>query len=87
MGGYPYTYHLLWSLIWLISAAIVIALGIYGAMLMNSTQIGRVRMGATLVLVASIIAFPTMWGFMIGSLLMFVGSLLGLTWVPPRSQT
>ena len=87
MGGYPYTYHPLWSLIWLISAAIVIALGIYGAMLMNSTQIGRVRMGATLVLVASIIAFPTMWGFMIGSLLMFVGSLLGLTWVPPRSQT
>lgn len=87
MAGYPYTHHPLWSLIWLISAVIVIALGVYGAVLMNSTQVGRVRMGATLVLVASIIAFPTMWGFMIGSLLMFVGSLLGLTWMPPRTQT
>jgi len=86
MTGYPYTYHPLWSLIWLISAVIVIALGVYGAVLMNSTRVGRVRMGATLVLIASIIAFPTMWGFMIGSLLMFVGSLLGLTWVPPKAQ-
>lgn len=86
MNGYPYTYHPLWSLIWLISAVIVIALGVYGAVLMNSAQVGKVRMGATLVLVASIIAFPTMWGFMIGSLLMFVGSLLGLTWVPPKAQ-
>jgi hypothetical protein len=86
MGGYPYTYHPLWSFIWLISAVIVIALGVYGAVLMNSTQVGRVRMGATLVLIASIIAFPTMWGFMIGSLLMFVGSILGLTWVPPKAQ-
>lgn len=86
MGGYPYTYHPLWSLLWLISAVIVIALGVYGAVLMNSTHVGRVRMGATLVLVASIIAFPTMWGFMIGSLLMFVGSILGLTWLPPQTQ-
>lgn len=26
---------------------------------------------------------PAMWGFMIGSLLMFIGSLLGSTWQPP----
>ena len=26
---------------------------------------------------------PAMWGFMMGSLLMFIGSLLGLTWQPP----
>jgi len=85
MVGYPYTQHPLLSLIWLVSAVIVVVLGVYGALLMNSTHVGRVRMGATLVLIASIIAFPTMWGFMIGSLLMFVGSLLGLTWLP--SQT
>jgi len=86
MTGYPFTTHPLWAAIWLTSAIIVVALGVYGAVLMNSTHVGRVRMGATLVLVASIIAFPTMWGFMIGSLLMFVGSILGLTWLPPKAQ-
>jgi len=87
MEGYPYTYHPLLSLIWLISALIVIALGVYGAVLMNSTHVGRVRTGATLVLIVSIIALPTMWGFMLGSLLMFIGSLLGLTWTPPQTPT
>jgi len=83
MTGYPFTLHPVLGIIWLISVIIIVALGIYGAMLMNSTKVGRVRMGSTLVLVASIIALPTMWGFLIGSLLMFVGSLLGLTWLPP----
>jgi len=73
--------------VWIISAFIIVGLGVYGAVAMNSANLARVRMGSTLVLVASIIAFPTMWGFGIGSLLMFVGSLLGLTWVSPRSQT
>jgi len=86
MTGYPYTHHPLLSLIWLVSAVIVISLGVYGAVLMNSIHVARVRTGATLVLIASIIAFPTMWGFMIGSLLMFVGSLLGLTWLPPQAS-
>jgi hypothetical protein len=74
------------SVIWLVWAIIVVVLGIYGAVIINSTKIDRVRMGATLVLIASLIALPTMWGFMIGSLLMFVGSLLGLTWTPPQAQ-
>jgi len=68
----------------LVSAVAIVALGFYGALLMNSSSLARVRMGSTLVLIASIIAFPTMWGFLIGSLLMFVSSLLGLTWVPPH---
>lgn len=87
MRGYPYTLHPLWSLVWIITAVAVIAIGAYGIVLMNSTNLGSVRTGATLVLIASIIAFPTMWGFMIGSLLMFAGSILGLVWAPPRSQT
>jgi len=87
MTGYPYTIHPLWAIVWLASAVILTALGLYGAMLMNSTNLARVRMGATLALITAIIAVPTMWGFIIGSLLMFVGSLLGLTWMPPRSQT
>ena len=87
MTGYPYTRHPLLSIIWLIWAIVVIVLGIYGAVMMNSIKVERVRMGSTLVLISSIIALPTMWGFMIGSLLMFVGSLLGLTWTPhPQPQ-
>jgi ABC-type Na+ efflux pump permease subunit len=87
MNGYPYTRHPLLTIIWLIWAIVVIVLGIYGAVMMNSTKVEKVKMGATLVLIASLIALPTMWGFMIGSLLMFVGSLLGLTWTPhPQPQ-
>jgi len=87
MMGYPYGYGSGWSVVWIVSALVIVGLGVYGAVVMNSSNLARVRTGSTLVLIASIIAFPTMWGFMIGSLLMFVGSLLGLTWVPPRSQT
>jgi len=87
MAGYPFTLHPVWAIVWIVLAIIVTALGVYGAVLMNSANLGRVRMGATLVLVASIIALPTMWGFLVGSILMFVGSLLGLTWTPPQTQT
>jgi len=62
--------------------AIVIVLGAVGTLWMNTTDLSRVRDGAALVLIASIISFPTMFGFVIGSLLMFIGSLLGLTWRP-----
>ena len=87
MMGYPYGFDSGWSVVWIVSALVIVGLGVYGTVLMNSSNLARVRMGSTLVLITSIIAFPTMWGFMIGSLLMFVGSLLGLTWVPPRTQT
>jgi hypothetical protein len=83
LTGYPFTTHPVWGAIWIASAVIVSALSFYGAIMMNSSKIGRVRTGATIVLIASIIALPTMWGLMIGSLLMFIGSILGLTWMPP----
>jgi len=85
MRDYLYTYRPVWVFIWITSALIVISLGVYGAVSMNSTNLYRVRVGTTMVLIASIIAFPMMWGFMIGSLLMFIGSLLGLTWQPTTS--
>jgi hypothetical protein len=86
MSGRPFTNHPILGFIWVILALVVIGLGAYGALLMNSSRIGKVRTGSTLVLIVSLIAFPTMWGFMIGSLLMFIGSLLGLTWLPPQSS-
>lgn len=61
---------------------VVIALGVVGVLWMNSVDITRVRTGATLVLIASIIALSTMFGFGIGALLMLVGGILGLTWQP-----
>ncbi|MCP8309450.1 MAG: hypothetical protein H3Z54_12295 [archaeon] len=73
-----------WGIFWLILAIPIIAIGLYGALLMNSSNLSRVRTGSTLVLIASILAFPVMWGFIIGSLLMFIGSILGLTWQPVR---
>lgn len=83
MTGYPFATHPVWGVLWIVSAIIVAGLSFYGAVLMNSTSVRRVRTGATVVLIISIVALPTMWGFMIGSLLMFIGSILGLTWTPP----
>ncbi|MCP8308113.1 MAG: DUF4064 domain-containing protein [archaeon] len=70
------------GIFWLILAILIIAIGLYGALLMNSSDLSRVRTGSTLVLIASILAFPVVWGFIVGSLLMFIGSILGLTWQP-----
>ncbi len=62
--------------------AMVIGLGLLGALWMNTSDLSRLRTGSTLVLVASVIASPTMFGFMVGSLLMLIGGILGLTWQP-----
>jgi len=83
MTGYPFTTHPVWAVLWIVSAAIIAGLSFFGAVMMNSVSVRKVRTGATVVLIISIIALPTMWGFMIGSLLMFIGSILGLTWTPP----
>jgi len=83
LNGYPFTTHPVWAVLWIVSAIIIAGLSFYGAVMMNSVNVRKVRTGATIVLIASIIALPTMWGFMIGSLLMFIGSILGLTWTPP----
>ncbi|MEM3386800.1 MAG: hypothetical protein QXN08_03915, partial [Nitrososphaerales archaeon] len=72
----------LYYLVWIAVAALLLCLGVLGVLWMNTTDVEKVRAGATLVLVASIIAFPTMFGFLIGSLLMFIGGVLGLTWRP-----
>lgn len=73
---------LFWSALTALITGLVLGFGVLGVILMNTTDAERVKVGATLVLVASIIAFPTMFGFLIGSLLMFIGGILGLTWRP-----
>ena len=83
-GGWPWMfgYSPFWLAFLVIFAAAEITLGVLGVLLMNAANLSRIRTGSVLVLIASIIAFPTMWGFMIGSLLMLIGSILGLTWQP-----
>jgi hypothetical protein len=73
--GYPfYPYTALYAAL----VAVVIAVGLAGVALMASRDRERRMAGSVLVIVASVIAFPTMFGFIVGSLLMLVGGLLGL---------
>jgi hypothetical protein len=59
-----------------------------GAIMMSSEDKGRVRMGSVLVLVFSILSwFGAVGGFFIGFLLGLIGSILGLTWNPPRYES
>jgi hypothetical protein len=76
-GFWPY-----WGLLWLVAGAAVLAVGALGVVWMYDVRPERVHVGAVLVLLAAVLAFPTMWGFMVGSLLMFVAAILGLTWTP-----
>ena len=75
-----------WPLPLVLSIAVA-ALGVMGTLWINTAELGRVRTGSTLVLAASIIAFPAMFGFVVGSLLMLVGAILGLTWQPVTTKT
>lgn len=62
-------------------------LTLVGAILMNSEDKGRVRTGAILVLIFSILSwFGAAGGIFIGFLLGLIGSILGLTWNPPRYE-
>ena len=60
---------------------------VVGAIMMNSSERSRVRTGAVLVLVLTIIgAIFTVGGFVIGFILALIGSILGLTWKPSESM-
>jgi len=59
-------------------------LTILGAVWINSGEKGKVRNGAILVLIFSILSwFGGAGGFFIGFLLGLIGAILGLTWNPP----
>ncbi|MFQ5837650.1 MAG: hypothetical protein ACE5HJ_02570 [Thermoplasmata archaeon] len=75
---------LTWFLLWVVAGLIIVALGVVGVSMMNSASVDRVRVGSVIILLVAILGFPTFWGFVIGSLLMFVGAILGLVWQPPH---
>ncbi len=63
-------------------AVIFILLAFLGAFWMYSGDKTRTTYGGILTLIVAIIAFPTLWGLFIGSLLGFIGAILGLVWSP-----
>ena len=59
-----------------------------GAIMMNSEDKNKVRTGAVLVLIFSILSwFGAAGGLFIGFLLGLIGSILGLTWNPSRFES
>lgn len=58
-----------------------------GAVLMYSIDPGKVKIGAILVLIFSILSIFTGGGFFIGFILGLIGGILGLVWKPPAKPT
>jgi hypothetical protein len=71
-----------WSASFIMMGLILIAVGIIGIYFMKSGERRRVSVGGLLLIVASVFAFPTMFGFFLGSFLMFVGGILAIVWAP-----
>jgi hypothetical protein len=87
MGRYApmmgwYTANIAWSwmsIVWLIIGGAIVAFSIYGLRLMNSANSNSIHSGAILLLILAIIAFPTMWGLLIGSALMLAAAIIILS--------
>jgi len=63
-------------------------LTILGAVWINNGEKGKVRNGAILVLIFSILSWiGGAGGFFIGFLLGLIGAILGLTWNPPTRES
>jgi len=72
---------------WIPLLAVTLGVAVVGVFMMSHSEVSSFRTGSVLVLVASLLAFPTAWGFFAGSLLMLIGSILGLTWSPFGRKT
>jgi hypothetical protein len=67
-------------LVWIFVTIVLLGLELIGVILIYSSDVSKVRIGSTIVLVTSLLAYPTLWGFFIGSILSLIGSILGLIW-------
>jgi len=81
-----------------VAGAAIVAIGVFGlicgiltilgAVWINSGERGKVRNGAILVLIFSILSWiGGAGGFFIGFLLGLIGAILGLTWNPPTTES
>ena len=67
-------------LVWIFVTVVLLGLELIGVILIYSSDVSKVRIGSTIVLVTSLLAYSTLWGFFIGSILSLIGSILGLIW-------
>lgn len=67
-------------LVWIFVTVVLLGLELIGVILMYSSDVNKVRIGSTIVLVTSLLAYPTLWGFFVGSIMSIIGSVLGLIW-------
>lgn len=80
MFGYTWgTGWTIMALIWLIIGIGVMAVSVYALTLISSRNPSAIHSGSILLLIMAIIAFPTMWGLLIGSALMFAAAIIGLS--------
>lgn len=87
MSGYSSTGMAFWGgFAWMWAAFLIVSMGIagFGVYLMSSSRLNDLRMGSVLVLLGAVLAFPTMFGLVVGSLLMGLGGILGLIWSPTQ---
>ncbi|MDP7983136.1 MAG: hypothetical protein ACP5G6_06860 [Conexivisphaera sp.] len=64
--------------VWLILSVAVLAIGGIGLSIAASEDPARAKTGYVLLILYSIVAFPVFWGFIVGSILTFVGGIVGL---------
>lgn len=78
MFGSPFgiaTYNVLVAY-WITFYLLAVAIGAIGVALVGSNYRNKILIGASLVLFSALIAYPTVWGFGIGSAVMIVGSIM-----------
>ncbi len=64
--------------VWLLLSAAIMAVGAVGLSMAASEDPQKARAGYVLLILFSVVAFPILWGFVVGSILAFVGGLVGL---------
>lgn len=70
---------------YIVFTAIVLAVGYLGAWWLRSHDSTKIRIGATLVLVAALFSVTTVWGLFLGSILAIIGSIVGFTTIQKTS--
>ncbi len=76
-----------WSVPFMMVGIVFIALGSVGLAFLSSGKKVEVSLGGMLLIISSVFGFPTLFGFFIGSVLMFIGGILALIWSPVTSSS
>lgn len=66
----------------IVSAIVIIVLALWGTAWLYTYDERRATYGGVITLVVAVVALPTLWGFVIGSILGLIGGILGIVWKP-----